>query len=241
MSILIAQGICGRTIIKLEFLQFERRQYQQASSNRMKGVLGGDFQEEQYNNYGRERSNSLNNSVDLTIAAGKPALLPPGRLNSSLPLQQSPAQLSPIKRPQSNIKQNYDDYNGSENALNRNLPGAISQERLQKFSAGGPTQAGLQDRAILHDLDSKFDNQDRMINFILQQISNLEGQVTQSTNIVRNNVDIDRDSIIKLKSEIRGVNDQSALTNSNLNQRLSSLEAEVQREITLRTDLQQKL
>lgn len=47
----------------------------------------------------------------------------------------------------------------------------------------------------------------------------------QSTNIVRNNVDMDRDSIIKLKSEVRGNADQSVATISQLTDRISNLEA----------------
>jgi len=46
----------------------------------MRGVLGGEI-EENFGNYPRERSNSLDNSIDLGLAAGKPALFPPGRLN----------------------------------------------------------------------------------------------------------------------------------------------------------------
>jgi hypothetical protein len=46
----------------------------------MKGVLGGEI-EEDFGNYPRERSNSLENSIDLGLAAGRPALFPAGRLN----------------------------------------------------------------------------------------------------------------------------------------------------------------
>lgn len=60
-------------------------------------------------------------------------------------------------------------YNAYQDpAENRSLPSSISQERLEKFKSGGNAQAGLSEKALLHDLDSKFDNQDRMINFMLQ-------------------------------------------------------------------------
>ena len=58
-------------------------------------------------------------------------------------------------------------------------------------------------------IDLKFDNQDRMINFMMNQIANVEKSMQQSTNIVRNNVDIDRDNLIKLKAEVRVASEQS--------------------------------
>lgn len=72
--------------------------------------------------------------------------------------------------------------------------------------------AGAHEKALLHDLDQKFENQDRMINFVLQQVTNLENQIATSSNMVRNNVDVDRDSIIKLKTDLRSTADQSNAT-----------------------------
>ena len=48
-----------------------------------------------------------------------------------------------------------------------------------------------------------------MINFMMNQIANVEKSMQQSTNIVRNNVDIDRDNLIKLKAEVRVTSEQS--------------------------------
>lgn len=48
-----------------------------------------------------------------------------------------------------------------------------------------------------------------MINFMMNQIANVEKSMQQSTNIVRNNVDIDRDNLIKLKAEVRVASEQS--------------------------------
>lgn len=80
-----------------------------------------------------------------------------------------------------------------------------------------------------------------MINFMLSQIQSLEAQVNQSTDIVRSNVDLDRDNIIKLKSELRQNTDQSANTLSQLGARLTTMETQLEREEKMRHDLQQQL
>jgi len=46
---------------------------------------------------------------------------------------------------------------------------------MSKFSAG------LDGKALLHDLDQKFDQQDRLINFLVSQINTLESNI-QSLN-----------------------------------------------------------
>jgi predicted PurR-regulated permease PerM len=63
-----------------------------------------------------------------------------------------------------------------------------------------------------------------MINFMMNQIANLEQQLHQSTNTVRNNVDIDRDNLIKLKSEVRNTSEYSQSTISGMNNRMTELE-----------------
>ena len=63
----------------------------------------------------------------------------------------------------------------------RPLPTSISQQHLERFqspsaagNAGGLNSAG--GRALLHDLDKKFDDQDRMIKYLLRQYEALESQ-----------------------------------------------------------------
>ena len=63
-----------------------------------------------------------------------------------------------------------------------------------------------------------------MINFMMNQIANLEQQLHQSTNTVRNNVDIDRDNLIKLKSDVRNTSEYSQSTISGMNNRMTELE-----------------
>lgn len=36
---------------------------------------------------------------------------------------------------------------------------------------------GVDGKALLHDLDQKFENQDRMINYLISQINNIESNV----------------------------------------------------------------
>lgn len=61
-------------------------------------------------------------------------------------------------------------------------------------------------------MDAKFENQDRMINFLLQQQTSLESQIKNQTQNYRGDVDIDRADINRLKSDFRTQHDVSQQT-----------------------------
>ena len=47
------------------------------------------------------------------------------------------------------------------------LPAALRDERIEKFSRNGTTAAATENKAKLAELDSRFENQDRMINYLI--------------------------------------------------------------------------
>lgn len=56
---------------------------------------------------------------------------------------------------------------------------------------------------ILQDIDAKFENQDRMINFLIQQVQSIELSLKSNTRQSQGGVDIDREEILRLKTDLR--------------------------------------
>jgi hypothetical protein len=56
---------------------------------------------------------------------------------------------------------------------------------------------------ILQDIDAKFENQDRMINFLIQQVQSIEMSLKSNTRQSQGGVDIDREEILRLKTDLR--------------------------------------
>ena len=66
---------------------------------------------------------------------------------------------------------------GEAGVISRNLPSSISEAHLQEFSRKpGPSD----NKAFLHDIDVRFEKQDRTINYLLQQINAMESSVMKS-------------------------------------------------------------
>lgn len=84
-----------------------------------------------------------------------------------------------LQRPQSNTLIGPQPTNLLDGESNRGPPAALSEARLQKYSADGGL-SGAQGRAMLHDLDQKFGEQDRMMKFLQNQLATLEDQLAQS-------------------------------------------------------------
>jgi hypothetical protein len=52
------------------------------------------------------------------------------------------------------------------------LPPVLGHDKLMRFNST------VDGKALLHDLDQKFDSQDKMINYLISQINSLEGTVS---------------------------------------------------------------
>ena len=62
-------------------------------------------------------------------------------------------------------------------------------------------------QAILKDIDTRFDAQDKVINFLITQVSTLESALKSSQSISQSNVDLDRQNIIRIKSDLKAQGD----------------------------------
>lgn len=121
----------------------------------------------------------------------------------------------------------------------RNVPRQISAEHQERFNSKPPGQ--FDNRALLHDLDSRFENQDRMINYILQQVSSLESNVTGSSRLVRNLQEKDRDSILKMANESRTSADHLVAQFADLSFKFQQLQANQEKDAQMREELRHKL
>ena len=63
---------------------------------------------------------------------------------------------------------------GEAGYIGRNLPNSISEQHLVGVSE---KQRQSDNKALLHDIDIRFENQDRTINYLLQQINSMEQAV----------------------------------------------------------------
>jgi hypothetical protein len=63
-------------------------------------------------------------------------------------------------------------------------------------------------KALLHDLDQKFDTQDKMINYLISQINSLESNVQNINRKTQSVVDLERDARSKLENSLKYTNDQ---------------------------------
>ena len=93
---------------------------------------------------------------------------------------------------------------GEAGTIGRNLPSSISEAHLQEFSR----KPGASDnKAFLHDIDVRFENQDRTINYLLQQIDSMEKAVMQSQRKAFDLQERDRDSLLKVKNGLKFAED----------------------------------
>lgn len=96
-------------------------------------------------------------------------------------------------------------------------------------------------KALLHDLDSRFDNQDRMINYLIQQLGSLENGISGSHRLSQNLQEKDRDAVLRLQNEYRNNTDQLQATISDLGHRLNNLQSQLQADNAVREELRAKL
>ena len=82
------------------------------------------------------------------------------------------------------------------------LPASLSSERLMRFNSN------VDGKALLHDLDQKFDTQDKMINYLISQINSLESNVQNINRKTQSVVDLERDARSKLENSLKYTNDQ---------------------------------
>ena len=84
--------------------------------------------------------------------------------------------------------------------------------------------SGAGGRALLHDLDTKFQEQDRLMKYLMNQNSNLEEQIS----VVKDNQyklrDGDLTNVGKLENQIRFAQEQMKFTSQEMSVKIKNLE-----------------
>jgi len=76
----------------------------------------------------------------------------------------------------------------------------------------------------MHDLDVRFENQDRMINYLIQQIGSFENAINNSNRRVSDLQERDRDSLLKVRNDLKFTNEQALRDLTDLTSKVNLLE-----------------
>lgn len=109
------------------------------------------------------------------------------------------------------------------------------QDKLMRFNAG------IDGKALLHDLDQKFESQDRMITYLVSQLNGMDQTVQNLNRKAQSISDAERDARSKLESNIKFSQEQSFFSLSEVNSRIQALEQALTREEKVRLDMRDKL
>lgn len=88
--------------------------------------------------------------------------------------------------------------------------------------------SGSQGKALLFDLDKKFEEQDRMIKYLLTQIGQIEDQQQSYKELNAKMRDIDADNVSKLENSFKKNNEVSGFQLQELTQKMRSLESQIE-------------
>jgi uncharacterized coiled-coil protein SlyX len=72
-------------------------------------------------------------------------------------------------------------------------------------------QGSTENRAMLADLDSRFENQDRMINYLIQQFGSMESSVQNNRRQLSDLQERDRENFLKTKNDLVAKSETSQL------------------------------
>ena len=80
---------------------------------------------------------------------------------------------------------------------------------MDKFSRNGPTVATTENSVKMQEVDSRFENQDRMINYLIQQINSMENNLTNNRKQLSDLQERDRDNFLRAKHELTSKTENS--------------------------------
>ena len=138
-------------------------------------------------------------------------------------------------RPQSNQLRDQNAYDMGAPMNEMMLPPSLSQDKLMRFNSS------LDGKALLHDLDMKFETQDKMINYLISQINTVETTVQTINRKAQNIADQERVERNKLESSLKYDKDQSNYTIGEVMSKVNFLEENLRREEKTRVELRDKL
>ncbi len=101
--------------------------------------------------------------------------------------------------------------------------------------------ASVDGKALLHDLDQKFESQDRMINYLISQINSMDQTIQNLNRKAQSISDAEREARSKLESNVKFNQDQAFFSMSEVVSRISTLEQSLTREEKLRLEMRDKL
>lgn len=101
--------------------------------------------------------------------------------------------------------------------------------------------ANVDGKALLHDLDQKFEGQDRMINYLISQINGLESNVQSLNRKAQVISDVERDARSKLENNFKYTHDQTHFSVAELASKIGQLEETIKREERARTEIRDRL
>jgi flagellar motility protein MotE (MotC chaperone) len=101
--------------------------------------------------------------------------------------------------------------------------------------------SGVDGKALLHDLDMKFDSQERMINYLMSQVSSMEQTVQGLNRKAQSLVDQERDARSKLETNFKYTNDQQHYNLTEVLQKINFLEDSIKREEKTKLEMRDRL
>lgn len=156
-----------------------------------------------------------------TMVTESPAIDGGGRGDFREEFQIDPRGPLRLGRPASNQLQHQQSF--VERSGEPLLPSVLG-DKLMKFNAG------VDGKALLHDLDMKFEQQERMINYLISQINTMESTVQSLNRKTQSIVDQERDARSKLENTVRYSSDQQLFGIQEVMQKIKFLEDQVLRE-----------
>ena len=93
----------------------------------------------------------------------------------------------------------------------------------------------------MHDLDARFENQDRMINYLIQQLGAFEQTVSNSNRRVSDLQERDRDSILRVRNDLKFQSDSNQQIINDLVTKVGMLEQNAKNDEMIRNELKNKL
>lgn len=115
------------------------------------------------------------------------------------------------------------------------LPPILAADRMMKFNSS------VDGKALLHDLDMKFDTQDKMINYLISQINSLEGTVQGLNRKASSIAEQERAERNKLETTLKYDKDQQFYNINEVMQKISFLDEALKREERTRIEMRDKL
>jgi tetrahydromethanopterin S-methyltransferase subunit G len=119
----------------------------------------------------------------------------------------------------------------------KNYPPSIkaADKRAERISSG------LDGKAFLMDIDNKFDNQDKLINHLIEQINSMSVKVDSVNRNQKMIQDTERDARMKIESNFKMNSDESNFSLSELMSKISTMDEKLRRDDQIKNELRDRV